>query len=589
MQLNKRTLFVNHHKSQCGVYEFGRNIGDALKESSLDFSYEECGSADELYRVVGQSAFDVIIYNYHPATMSWLDIGVTKTISCPQIGIIHEVTQSVADRADNRLFSFHVAHDPTLLLKNPIVFKAGRLIPHYENRFDEPGIPTVGSFGFAGKKGQRRVVELVQKEFDKALIRINIPFATFGDPRGEMALAIAEDCRAALTKSNIELDITHDFLEQDKLLDFIAQNTINLFLYEPMEDDHRGISAVIDLALAVQRPLGITSQKMFRHIANAFPKICVESNSIKGILKNGTRPLEPFYQEWSAENLCWDYERIVQDVLSRRDIPAISERGILAARIKQYIKRKLGLPDVAAQTGWITGGVTYSALATSLEPTAYTPTNVPDGRPLNNILDGEARRIYRTTIEQMFEYLPDMMSRKIAEANVQQAFVLDTVYKQIVTKDSKTLCVGSFEDSASASLKLLGFNIDEIDPMINYDLATFLSKPTTHLSSYDVIFSTSVIEHVEDDEEFVTQIASLLKKGGIAVLTCDYNDDYRIGGPKPLVDHRLYTQKDIRERLMPRIPDCRLVDEPDWDCANPDFWFEGVNYTFASIVFEKTQ
>lgn len=581
-------LFVNHKKSQCGVYEFGRNIGDALKKSALDFAYFECGTAEELKVAVSRATPDLVIYNYNPATLSWLNIGVTKKIKCPQISVIHEVTQSVADKADNRLFHFHIAHDPTLLLKNPLVFKAGRLIPSYENKFTEPEIPVIGSFGFAGKKGQRRLVELVQKEFDEAVIRINIPYATFGDIGGEQTRAIADECRAALTKPKIQLQITHDFFEQSELLDFIAKNTVNLFLYEPMDDDHRGISGVVDLALAVKRPLGITNQKMFRHIVGAHPSICVEKNSIKEIIKNGTRPLEPFYKEWSAENLCWDYERIISDVLSRKTIPQISDSNSLLPRVKSLIKNRLGIAEKDSRVMWIDDRTAEVANHSLQNHAGYKPADVPQDWPLNNILDDEARRIYRTTIDQMFEYLPDIMSRKIAEANVQQAFVLDTVYKLAAEiNDAKILCVGSFEDSASASLKLLDFNIEEIDPMINYDLATFLTKPTTQLNSYDVIFSTSVIEHVEQDEEFVMQIASLLKKGGKAVLTCDYNDSYKTGDPKPVVDYRLYTQKDIRERLMSRIPDCRLVDEPRWDCEDPDFWYEGVNYTFASIVFEK--
>jgi len=83
------------------------------------------------------------------------------------------------------------------------------------------------------------------------------------------------------------------------------------------------------------------------------------------------------------------------------------------------------------------------------------------------------------------------------------------------------------------------------------------------------------------------QIASLLKKGGTAILTCDYSDEYKIGDPKPVVDFRLYTQKDLKERLLAQSTNCELIDEPQWDCPNPDFWYEGVNYTFASLALRK--
>lgn len=584
-------LFVNHKKSQCGIYEFGRNLGTALKKSSYNFLYFECGAVDELNQIINEEKPDLIIYNYNPATMSWLDAGATRKIECPQIGIIHEVTQQVADRADNSLFNFHIAHDPTLLLKNPLVFKAGRLIPRYENKFELPEIPVVGSFGFAGKKGQKRIVEMVQQEFEKAVVRINIPFATFGDADGQMAKAIAADCRAVLTNDNIKLEISHDFLEEPQLLDFLAQNTVNLFLYEEMTGQ-RGISGAADTALAVKRPLGITRQTMFRHIVGAIPSICVEDNSIKQIIKNGIEPLLPFYDEWSDEMICWDYERIAKDAVSRPVIPPIKLEETFVIRnlkrTKRLLKRKLGKTPTE-QFSWI-GDTSISKLPKSRTKTFdYAPAQVPNDWSLNNILDNKARKIYERTIKQMFDYVPEIMTRKIAEANVQQAFVLDTVYKiagQI--ENPKILCVGSFEDSAAQSIKALGFKVEEIDPMINYDLDVFMTKPTTEKNSFDIIFSTSVIEHVEEDEKFLMQIASLLKPGGQAVLTCDFLDTYKVGDPKPSVDFRFYTQKDIKERLLPKLPNCELVDEPQWNCPNPDFYYEEYIYTFASLVIKKT-
>src|SRR5262245_54554412 len=134
----KKALFLNHKPSQCGVYEFGRNLGSALERSGGSFLYKECGSSKELWNIIGSERPDVIIYNYHPATMDWLNVSVTGKIDRPQLGIVHEVTQEVSDNADTSLFNFHIAHDPTLLLRNPIVYKAGRLIPRYENRFPLP-------------------------------------------------------------------------------------------------------------------------------------------------------------------------------------------------------------------------------------------------------------------------------------------------------------------------------------------------------------------------------------------------------------------------------------------------------------------
>ena len=57
---------------------------------------------------------------------------------------------------------------------------------------------------------------------------------------------------------------------------------------------------------------------------------------------------------------------------------------------------------------------------------------------------------------------------------------------------------------------------------------------------------------------------------------------------KPDVDARLYTQKDLRNRLLPLMRDCELVDTPQWDCPHPDFNYLGkYQYTFATFVVRK--
>jgi SAM-dependent methyltransferase len=134
----------------------------------------------------------------------------------------------------------------------------------------------------------------------------------------------------------------------------------------------------------------------------------------------------------------------------------------------------------------------------------------------------------------------------------------------------------------------MGFPIEEIDPMINYYLQDFFTKPTTTKNSYDIVFATSVIEHDPDDESFVKCIADLLAPGGMAVITCDYKDGWKSHDPKPAGNERFYTKHDLQNRLLPLMKDCHLVDEPQWDCPNPDFNYLGkYQYTFATFVLKK--
>ena len=184
--MNKTILFVTHNKKQCGVYEFGINTYNAIKKSTqYNFVHVACDSLQELKASFTKNNPSIIIYNYHPSVMPWVSSRISKgiyknnivDIGITQVGIIHEITQEVADTATaynnkfiiggsnkkiNSLFDFYIAADPTLLLKNPFVFKTGRLIPSYTNNTELPDIPTIGSFGFATpNKGFEKLVKKV--------------------------------------------------------------------------------------------------------------------------------------------------------------------------------------------------------------------------------------------------------------------------------------------------------------------------------------------------------------------------------------------------------------------------------------------
>lgn len=583
----KKVLIVTHRDHKCGVYQFGRNVAEALaKSEKYSFVYAECSSTEEYYSWFNDITPSAIIYNhYHATTLPWLTRKVIQKFTVPHIGIIHEVTQAVADKANDSFFDFHIAPDPTLLLKNPLVFKTGRLVPEYENSYALTVAPTIGSFGFGtAGKGFEKLIANVQDEFDEAIIRLHIPFATFGDSSGSAAHAIASRCQELIEKPGIKLNLSHDFLTQEHLLDFLAQNSLNAFFYD--ENKGRGISSVIDFALAVRRPIAITKSTMFRHIVSTNPSICIEDLSLRQIMKNGSGPLERCRKEWCEANLIWDYERIVDAVLSK---------GVKPKSVAEKIGRKLNrvwkkVESMALKDSWIPtldqGAVEQQI---SRDEKCY-PISLQDVGPYNRILDNAARRQYDPIVLALQALLPKMISRKIPEANVQQAFVLDTVLKFASRYESpEIICIGSYDDTAAAALKKYGYRMDEVDPVLNYDLNTFMQKPSTIKELYDIVFSTSVIEHVRNDELFVKQIAELLAPGGTAILTCDYRDQYKLGDQIPQEDFRLYTQKDFLERLLPLIKDCSLVDMPQWDCLYPDFEYAGCRYTFATLVFRKSK
>ena len=606
----KTVLFVTHRQKHCGVYEFGKQVFRALSGSTkYKFVSAECDSLDELLESIKTHRPDVIIYNYHPSVMPWACTRISKGvyrnnltgIKIVQIGLIHEVTQQVADTATayrntwilgrspkkvNSLFDFYIAADPTLLLKNSLVFKTGRLVPEYTKVSPPPPIFTVGSFGFATpKKGFEKIVQKVQEEFDEAVIRINMPSADFGDKDGARAKAIAEQCRKGIYKKGIQLKVSHDFFTDAQLLEFLAGNSMNVFMYE--DTGGRGISSAVDNALAVKRPVAVTRCPMFRHILSAHPTVCIDDSSLKTIFNNGFAPLQKIVTYWDRAHLVWDYERILDNAFRSAAHPVKRERGVIQ-KLKFFRNRVFTLPDTSFT--WLRN--TDAAAKDNLTlPVAadYTPVTLPQGTGLNRILDDEARALYELATQKLLASVPLTMTKKMARANVQQAFVFDTVYRLRQNfQKPKVLCVGSYEDTASMTLQKMGFEVEDIDPMINFSLQEFYTRPSTVKQSYDIIFSTSVIEHDPDDESFIKCVAGLLAPGGYAVLTCDYNDGWRPGDPKPDVDARLYTKADLEKRLLSYTSDCELVDAPRWECPNPDFLYQGkYRSTFATFVVQK--
>jgi tetratricopeptide (TPR) repeat protein len=369
-------LIISHKKSQCGVYQYGVDIANSLKKSKVhDFVYAECSSQSELHEAIVRYNPKVIIYNYHPATMPWLDGCITRHYHICQLSIIHEVTQENADNATQEVFDGFLCPDPTLKENHPYVFKTARLIPPFCNYQNMPDIPTIGSFGFGfSNKGFERLIDIAQKEFDSVRIRIHMPFNDIVDINGEThAIKTAERCRRMVTNKNAELQINHSYLSKEELLEFLAGNTLNAFFYDTLNG--RGISSVTDSALAVRRPIAITKSGMFRHIWNAAPSICIEDSDLKTIIRNGIAPLVPFYNDWSEANFIRRYEEIINKVLRgagndvskiniQKDMPVECRDAVVVERqdimndrnaLIQEAERLIRAKDIAKARGILDG------------------------------------------------------------------------------------------------------------------------------------------------------------------------------------------------------------------------------------------
>lgn len=203
---------------------------------------------------------------------------------------------------------------------------------------------------------------------------------------------------------------------------------------------------------------------------------------------------------------------------------------------------------------------------------------------INKILTDIDREILKPDLEEMIRLAPEMSARKFYDALIQQTFVFNYI-KNSLKPGSHILSAGSWEDTAGEALKMLGYAVVDVDPAINTTLHNFYLRS---LNQFDAIISTSVLEHVENDEEFLANCCNMLKCGGIGVFTMDFRDNRYSGTILPPTDVRLYTEYDLTVRL-PNILhslNCSLVDIPDY--TSVDRWtYAGIPYSFATFVFER--
>jgi hypothetical protein len=240
----------------------------------------------------------------------------------------------------------------------------------------------------------------------------------------------------------------------------------------------------------------------------------------------------------------------------------------------------------------------------------------------NRVLSDKDRKLYSSLIETMYKEIPEIMNLKFKRSEVQAAFILDQILN-IDLKNKKILCVGYDEDPVYYYLLKKNIKVIGIDPRFNYDLHTFM--PTTS-DKFDIIFSTSVIEHVQDDEQFMKDLCQLMNAGGIGLLTMDFLDNQpaikyadltnqfltaegvkngiRMGREKrmelrrlqdqankeykkPPTDIRFYNTTDYKRlsKVMSEF-NCILVDEICAD-VEPDFELAGCKYSFSTMVFKK--
>jgi glutaredoxin-related protein len=304
-------LFVNHASENCGVFQYGKNIYEALKEMpDFKMHYISVSSTEDIARGIEQYNPAIIVYNWHPFTMPWCnDEFVGRYTNIIHGTILHDP-----------------CHPPPSLMKNLIstdpdeveyfssernMFATIPLLQIYEGPRTVLGeVPIIGSGGFlSGNKKFVEIIQRVQNEFDAAIIKFHIPSATFAG-RMEEILVFAEHCKKLIYKPNIVLEFSHEFFPMHEFIRRLSQNNLNIFLYDELRG--HGISSAVERALSAKQPLALNRSYMFRHLWGVRPSIFVEELSLKEILSNGLAPLQEVYSRWTEKNFVQKWHTILE-------------------------------------------------------------------------------------------------------------------------------------------------------------------------------------------------------------------------------------------------------------------------------------
>jgi hypothetical protein len=188
---NLKGLFINTAKANCSIHESGKMCYDCLKLSD-DYSIEY-QEVDEAHRDISLD-YDFFIFNYHAVTMGWLDTTYVKQLPGLKVTIVLEILPNdpfvMCSEID---FDAYIVLDPTLKSINQKVYVFPRPLEelHQKIEYVEKEVPEIGTFGFATPgKGFDKVIDAVNKEFDNAIVNINIPEGDYVSKKCMMSLLI---------------------------------------------------------------------------------------------------------------------------------------------------------------------------------------------------------------------------------------------------------------------------------------------------------------------------------------------------------------------------------------------------------------
>jgi hypothetical protein len=299
-----KILIINSSDQICGVWQYGNNLHHIVRKSEKHV-YDQYSFREKLELESFIHNYDLLIFNWHEKLFPWLDNDFIKKFNIPMVFIGgHDCYPSFENQK-------HIIDANSI---NELTEKSTpipRPVLEIESK-PNPERITIGSCGFNYlSKNFHQISRLVSQSYDDALIRLHIAQHNSGI-QIEYILNQIQNELNYLNKPNINVEVSMNFLSASELVNFLSLNTINVFLYPEMKD--RGLSSVIDQALASKKPFAISDSFMFRHVSYE-PKFLLSQNSLSEIVNFGTNHIRPFWEKYSEKKLIQKMDEIIDKLL----------------------------------------------------------------------------------------------------------------------------------------------------------------------------------------------------------------------------------------------------------------------------------
>lgn len=312
-------ITVEDGRCRSGESLTGQLLANVL-ESHPDYNIEIFHTDD---KQAAQNKIEVIrpdatILNFHPGVNPWMENLMLRSIypNMKNFCIVWDKANQFAEQWNpytHPVWQYMLTFEDSAV-ENEGVFRVNHVLPvHPTVQYVDRGVPVIGWQGFpAPWKGVHRIAAQVQHEFDEAIIRLHMPDGFYTQPKNVYGPQILQQVRSIITKPGIKIEVSNDWLEEQDIVNWLAQNTINCYFYDYL--DGAGMSGSIDYAIAAKRPIAITKSHQFKTYWNLQPTINIEESSLKQIIANGLQPWEPVYKRFTKEQIWEDFNRIFQRI-----------------------------------------------------------------------------------------------------------------------------------------------------------------------------------------------------------------------------------------------------------------------------------